>query len=504
MIRVVNARQMRVADERATTPAEDLMRTAGAALASLIPRYARGRRIVAFAGPGNNGGDAFAALAQLEGDYERVVYTELGASGSPARAAALRSAQTAGVTVAPLPADHAEALVLANEAGLIVDALFGTGARVPIGEPYAALVRALQRTRTPILSADIPSGADATSGDISEPAVAATATVMFGAAKLGLLFEPARRYAGELWLADIGIDAAAYPPEATAETYSAADFLARIPNRAATADKRSAGAPLIVAGSEHFPGAAVLCARGAARAGAGYVTVAAPSAACATLRAHLIEQVVIGWPEEYVDDAVEQLVDLGRSASAIGIGPGLDRNDRTGEILREFLTHVDRPVVVDAGGLEHFKEHLELLRRKRVVVTPHAGEFARLTGVTITEANRVSALREFVQRTGIVTLLKGPTTLIDNGSSLHVNSSNTQALATAGTGDVLTGIIATLLAQGASPFEAACAGAHWHGLAGRRAQRERRVGVIANDVAEALAGALEDARAAEGSLIRIR
>jgi len=504
MIRVVTAAQMRQADEHATTPASALMRAAGAALAALVPRFASSGRVVAFAGPGNNGGDAFAALAQLPRTYERIVYTDLAASGSPARADARSAAEQAGVRIASLPANQREALEIASQAALVIDGLFGTGSRLPIGEPYAAIVRGLQRTRTPILAADIPSGVDATTGAVREPAVTASATVMFGAAKLGLFFEPARRFAGELWVADIGVEESAYQAEGAMETFDAATFLARLPRRAATADKRSAGAPLLVAGSEYFPGAAVLCALGAARAGAGYVTLAAPSSACATLRAHLIEQVVIGWNEEYVDDAIEQLADLGRNTNAIAIGPGLDRSDRTGEVIREFLAHTDRPIVADASALLHLKDHLELLRRKRCVITPHNGEFARLTGSAITEDNRVAMLRDFVRVTGITTLLKGPATLIDNGTTLHVNATNTEALATAGTGDVLTGMIATLLAQGLSPFEAARVGAHWHGLAGQVAARARSVGVIAGDVANALAGALAEVPPGPASLVRLR
>lgn len=504
MIRVVTAEQMRIADRKAATPATELMRAAGQALAACIRRYLSAGRIIAFAGPGNNGGDAYAALAELPDSYERIVYGDP-SGGSPAREGAVSRARAAGVQFAPLPSAQADALKASADALLVLDGIFGTGARLPIVEPFADIIRALQRTQTRIVAIDIPSGIDATTGAIVEPVVPARATVMLGAVKLGLLIEPARRYAGDLWLADIGIDAGAYPPDVEAETFDAAAFLGKLPARAATADKRSAGAPLIVAGSNHFPGAAVLCARGAARAGAGYVTVAAPESATAAIRTHLVEAVVIGWPDEYVDDAVEQLIDLARNASSIAVGPGLDRSARTAEIIREFLQAVDRPVVADATALDHLKDHLELLRRKRIVITPHTTEFARLTGVHITEDNRIAAVREFVRKTGIVTLLKGPATLIDDGSSLHINCTNTQALATAGTGDVLTGIIATLLAQGLSPFDAARTGAHWHGLAGQAAQRARSVGVMASDVAQALAPALDYARTmADGPLTRIR
>ncbi len=277
------------------------------------------------------------------------------------------------------------------------------------------------------------------------------------------------------------------------EALDDAEFLRLLPERPAASDKRSAGAPLVVAGSEQFPGAAVLCAMGAARAGAGYVTVAAPAAAAAVLRAHLIEQVVVALDERApAESAIENLLDVAKRCSSVALGPGLPLDDRTGDIVRGFVRKVDLPVVADASALFHFAKQLELLRAKRIVLTPHAGEFARLSGKgTVPEYRRVERLREFVNRTGVTTLLKGEATLIDDGRTFYVNTTGTSALATAGTGDVLTGIIATLLSQGLSPVDAARAGAYWHGLAGKHAQRTRPRGVIARDVYESLPSSLE-------------
>jgi hydroxyethylthiazole kinase-like uncharacterized protein yjeF len=284
-----------------------------------------------------------------------------------------------------------------------------------------------------------------------------------------------------------------------------AEFLQLLPQRGDASDKRSAGAPLILAGSEQFPGAAVLCAMGAARAGAGYVTLATPQAAAPALRTHLIEQVVVTIdsskaPQEVVDD----LLDMSARNSAIAMGPGLPLDDRTGEIVRGIVRESDLPIVADASALFHFAKHLDVLRGKRIVITPHAGEFARLSGKgTINEGKRVERLREFVERTGVTTLLKGQTTLIYDGTTMHVNTTGTSALATAGTGDVLTGMISTLLAQGLSPVDAARAGAYWHGLAGKFAASQRPRGVIARDVYESLAAALPKPVAGGDRLIRI-
>lgn len=495
MIFVLEPDAMRAADAAAIASAgEDaLMRNAGARIAERLRAIApRGGRIVAFAGPGNNGGDAFAALAELAGEFDCEVRAAATGRTSAARAAAEARARAAGVAARPLPTSERDARAVL-EGAIAVDGLFGTGARLPLPDAYLGAVRALDAREHPVLSIDVPSGVDASTGAIAADAVRATVTVTLGAAKPGLLLDPARERAGELWYARIGIGDAIL--SAAPRTYAALDddaFLRLLPVRAPNADKRSAGAPLIVAGSAQFPGAAVLCARAAARAGAGYVTVAAPSSAAAALRAHLVEQVVVEISDDApVESVVDELLDIEKRNTAAGIGPGLGLDNRTGEIVAAFLARTTLPVVIDASALFHLSKRLEVLRGKPVVVTPHAGEFARLSGKgSVAPQERVGRVREFVARTGIATLLKGGDTIVDDGTTTHLNVTGTNALATAGTGDVLTGTIATLLAQGLSPVDAARAGAYWHGLAGQLAARHRPVGVMAGDVADSLAGAL--------------
>jgi NAD(P)H-hydrate epimerase len=244
---------------------------------------------------------------------------------------------------------------------------------------------------------------------------------------------------------------------------------------------------------------------GAARAGAGYVTTATPAPAATALRTHLIEQVVITIdPQSDAQTAIDNLLDVAKRNSSVAVGPGLSLDDRTGEIVRGFVKACDLPIVADASALFHFAKNLEMLRGKRIVLTPHEGEFARLSGKgTVKEEERVERLREFVDRTGITTLLKGQATLIYDGTTMHVNTTGTSALATAGTGDVLTGIIATLLSQGLAPVDAARAGAYWHGLAAKHAASIRPRGVIARDVYESLAAALPKAPSGDQVLTRI-
>jgi NAD(P)H-hydrate epimerase len=507
MIYVFTPAQMRAADAQASAQVGDvaLMRAAGERIAAVAERYARGRTIVAFAGPGNNGGDAFAALALL-GEYDRIIYAQAAPQPSAARRDAEERARNAGVDVRPFPESLQASRDALQQCDLAIVGLVGTGARLPLPAQYEPVIQALDECSAPILAIDIPPGVDGERGIVIEPAIRANVTVTLGALKPGLVLTPGRSHVGDLWLGEIGMPAdvlAAQP-----HSYAALDdetFLNLLPSRSDVSDQRSAGAPLIIAGSAQFPGAAILSSMGAARAGAGYVTTATPEAAAPALRMHLIEQVVVTIdPSKAAEEVVSDLLDVAKRCSSAGIGPGLGADDRTGEIVRTFAQQTSLPMVIDASGLFHFAKKLEILRGKKVVLTPHEGEFARLSGKgTIKDGERVERLREFVDRTGVTTLLKGQATLIYDGTTMHVNPTGTSALATAGTGDVLTGIIATLLSQGLSPVDAARVGAYWHGLAGKHAASLRSRGVIARDVYESLAAALPKCTQEQAPLRRI-
>lgn len=500
-MRAVTAAQMRAIDAAAVARENEtvLMRRAGAAIARIVPNYRRSGPLVALAGPGNNGGDAFAALAEADGP--RIAYHDPARDGSPARVDARRRAREAGVELRPYPAD-ADVL---KSAGLVLDGLLGVNARLPLDAATAAHVAALRAAGRPTLALDIATGTDPTTGALGDPHVVATATIALGRPKLGSLLEPGRDATGELWCAALEMrdeDAAGIKPDAF--VLSPGEFTTLLPVRAAAAEKRSAGAPLIVAGSEQFPGAAILCARGAARAGAGYVTVAAPAAAAAALRAHLVEQVVVTYDDADPAAAIRTILDLTNRCSAIAIGPGLGLSDALGAIVRGVLEETTLPAVADAGALFHLSKHLAEYRGRPLILTPHAGEFARISGHgTIAAGERWSRVRAFVDEFGITTLLKGHTTLIADRTSVHLNPTGTPALATAGSGDVLSGIIATLLAQGLTPVDAGRAGAYWHGLAGSLAAQERPIGVIAGDVADALGRAAGKEPYGDGVVVRL-
>jgi ADP-dependent NAD(P)H-hydrate dehydratase / NAD(P)H-hydrate epimerase len=463
-----------------------LMREAGAAIAALLPRYRRDGCIAGIAGPGNNGGDVFAALAVLSPAFERIIYALPATSESEARADAVARARASGVEIRPI--QNAAQLRGLADAGIILDGLLGVGSHLPLTEPISTIAEAINASGAPVIAIDLPSGVDASTGAVDPMAVRADATLTIGALKLGLLLDPARELAGDLWLAPIGFPSTYQG--VVAHCLSDADFRAIVPQRSQDSEKREAGAPLILAGSEQFTGAAVLCARAAARTGAGYVTVAIPHAAAPALRAHLVEQTIVTYDPDDIGASVETIVDVARRYGSLAIGPGLGASDAMGTIMREVIKRVDLPMVIDATGLFHLAKHLDVLHHKRAVLTPHAGEFARLSGKgTVAESERIMRLHAFVQEHNVTTLLKGRATLVYDGLTLHVNPSGTSALATAGTGDVLTGMIGTLLSQGAEPADAARAAAYWHGLAGQLAAKKRPIGVVAGDVIEELAAA---------------
>jgi NAD(P)H-hydrate epimerase len=483
-MRAVTAAQMRAIDAAAVARDGEvaLMRSAGNAIARVIPRYHGDGPVIALAGTGNNGGDAFAALAKLDG--RRIIYYDGEGTWSPARLDAHRRARAAGVELRTYPASVDDL----REGGLLIDGLLGVNARLPLDPETSARIAAMNASGVPILALDIATGCDPTTAELAETHVRAVATVALGRPKLGSMLEPGRDATGHLWCAPIGMrgdDAGSGDVDAFFMTND--DFDALLPRRSDNSEKRMSGAPLIIAGSEQFTGAAVLAALGAARAGAGYVTIAAPANAAAAMRAHLIEQVVVTYDDNDPHRAIAEILDLANHCSAIGIGPGLGLSDAMGEIVRGVMTQTALPMVADASALFHLAKFLPQLAGKALILTPHEGEFARISGKgTVAAGTRLARLQAFIAEHGITTLLKGRTTLISDGAKVYINPTGTPALATAGTGDVLTGVIATLLSQGLAPIDAGRLGAYWHGLAGTCAALVRPVGVVAGDVADAL------------------
>jgi NAD(P)H-hydrate epimerase len=436
----------------AGTPESVLVERAGAAVAAHALRMlggTYGRRVVVVAGKGNNGADGVVAADRLR-----------------SRGIGVDEFALADGIVEP-----ALGRALAR-ADLVIDAMFGTGFRGSLSGDAGVAARAIGLSGVRVLAVDIPSGVDGTTGEMPGEAVWARETCCFAALKPGLLFEPGRTRAGRVSVASIGIDAtAAWSGPATLHVLDPTDLC--VPRRAAAGHKWSA-AVLVVGGSAGMVGAPLLAGHAAARCGAGMVVCALPGAdgAGRVVATELVTRALPATPEGGLsDDAPDAvLADIERFR-ALAIGPGLGRDARTQTAVRRIVAQCPIPIVVDADALFALAADAEPLRARRAaghppaVLTPHAAEYGRLAHKAV-DADRVVAARELAGRLEAIVLLKGPGTVVaDPSGRAVVNRTDSPALATAGTGDVLTGMISGLLASGAAPFEAAATGAYVHGRA---------------------------------------
>ncbi|MEW1674497.1 NAD(P)H-hydrate dehydratase [Streptomyces noursei] len=455
----------------ARLPEGALMQRAAAGLAvacaELLGRV-YGSRVVLLVGSGDNGGDALYAGARLARRGAGVSAVLL--APERAHAGGLSALRAAGGRVATDPLRDLE------RADLVLDGIVGIGGRGGLRPDAARLARAARAAAT-VVAVDLPSGVDADTGEVSGDAVRADATVTFGAYKPGLLIDPARERAGALRLVDIGLRP---PAGADVEALQHADVAELLPRPAAESDKYRRGVVGVVAGSARYPGAAVLAVAGALRGGAGAVRYVGPAA----------EAVLARFPETLVHAGPPEKA--GRVQSWV-IGPGL--GDESGA-LAEVLA-ADVPVLVDADGLRFLTPEQVRRRTAGTLLTPHAGEAAALLerGRAEVEAARLASVRELAGRYGATVLLKGSTTLVadpDEGVPVRVNPTGTGWLATAGSGDVLSGLTGALLAAGLDPRDAGSAGAYLHGLAGRLAAGRHGAPIVASEVAGALGAAWEN------------
>lgn len=378
-----------------------------------------------------------------------------------------------GRTVAP---GDAEEPVL--RADLVLDGIVGIGGRGGLRPDATRLAGLAGDSRGVVVAVDLPSGVEADTGEVRGAAVRADLTVTFGAHKPGLLIDPAREYAGSVRLVDIGLGAE-LPHEPALEALQHADVARLLPMPGAESDKYRRGVVGIAAGSGRYPGAAVLAVAGALRGGAGAVRYVGPAA----------DAVIARFPEALVSDGGPRKA--GRVQAWV-VGPGA--GDDAGTVAE--VVSADVPVLIDADGLRLADPDAVRARTAPTLMTPHAGEAAALLGVAreVVEGARLDSVRELAGRYGATVLLKGSTTLVadSGGGAVRVNPTGTGWLATAGSGDVLSGLAGSLLAAGLSAFDAGSAGAYLHGLAGRLAADGAPVG--AHDVAEAVRVAWRDVR----------
>jgi ADP-dependent NAD(P)H-hydrate dehydratase / NAD(P)H-hydrate epimerase len=498
--------EMRAADKRAVDdvglPAVILMESAGRAVAELARDFVEEAgggapiRVAVAAGPGNNGGDALVAARYLmQLGFEPDIYVAAKREDcNELCATQLEIMESLGASISFLREQSPEFFRSGlRAAALVIDGLLGTGSSGALREPYRAWVNEINIADREVIAVDIPTGIDPTTGMVPGPAVTAAATVTMAAPKVGMLLYPAASYVGELWVAHIGI-----PPAILADVggryhvMTKEQFFYWLPQRSPLANKRTAGDVVIIGGSPKYVGAPALTALGAQYAGAGYVTVACPAAAASAIGYHLMEQIIAPWPDGKPEAIVEFLVDLTRHAGAVVIGPGLGREDTTQEIVRTFIEQTSRPLVVDADALFALAGHVDLINGKKAVLTPHNGEFARLLGEKADTAivNRMRAADDFAEAHDVTLLLKGPRSIIATKEASYVNLTGNELLATAGTGDVLSGIIAAMAAAGCSMRQAAAIGAHWHGVAADYLLSEHKHSVVAGDIARSLQDAL--------------
>ncbi|HYN51302.1 MAG TPA: NAD(P)H-hydrate dehydratase, partial [Thermoleophilaceae bacterium] len=390
---------------------------------------------------------------------------------------------------APEPFDEARL----EGSGAIIDALLGTGFEGVPREPVASAIAAINAAGVPVVACDIPSGVNADSGEVDGEAVRAVATATFHAPKLGLYVAPGKDHAGDVETVEIGIPRGA--PGAGLAGLISERVIELFPRRERSGSKFSSGVVVVVGGSMGLTGAPSMAALSAARAGAGYVQVAVPAPVQPAIDLRLLEQMSRALPDSggfHCPQGVAEVEEMAQRAGGLVLGPGLGRDEGAAEFARAVGRSVDAPLLVDADGLNAHAGRLELLaeREAPTVLTPHEGELGRLLEIDSGEvaAHRLDCAREAARRSGAVVLLKGDDTIVSlPGGEVAVSPGGTPALATAGTGDVLSGLIGTLLAKGLDGFEAACLGTVAHVRAAEAAaERWGADHVMAGDVIEAL------------------
>lgn len=480
----------------------ELMERAGAQVAEIIKsRFgsAGGGSALILAGTGNNGGDGFVVarlLAEAGWQVTLLLFAESAALRGDAKTNYNRIPSSVTQShFQKLTHDEARNLLFAST--VILDALFGTGLTKALSGIYADAVRLINSCGRPVVAVDIPSGVDATSGKIPGEAVRADITVTFATAKIGHFTYPGVEHVGELLVTDIGIPAELLDKapfvEIIDETYAAR----LLQPRRKTAYKGSCGHCLVIAGSCGKSGAAVMASSSAIRSGAGLVTLAVPASIHAVVEVKTTEVMTVPLPgtpcgslsAASLDKVAAQLA----GKDVVAVGPGLGVHAETVAVVRAIIRTAKVPLVLDADALNALAGDLDALRNSSspaMLLTPHPGEMARLCLTTTAniESDRIEAARSFAAANNSYLLLKGARTVIAAPDGrLAINSSGNPGMASGGMGDVLTGVIASLLGQGYEPFAACCLGAFCHGLAGDMAAAEKgEMGLIASDVQEML------------------
>jgi NAD(P)H-hydrate epimerase len=506
----------RAAIEECGIPSLVLMENAAIGVVeALAARFPGAESAAIFCGPGNNGGDGLAVARHLSvrGWEVRIFLLRSGRELAADAAVQLDICRRLGLPVRDLTAadEIEEALAQAAESALAVDALFGTGLARPLDGLYAELVAGLNELPLPVVAVDLPSGLSGSRAEPLGPHVHADLTVTFAAPKIPHLFPPAAHAVGEMVVVGLGI------PERLIEEVeerqgeihlvTAGDVAELLPRREAESHKGDYGHALVVAGATGKAGAAILCCRAAVRAGAGLVTAGVPEPIVQTVDGGSLESMTLALPAlpagMLAAAAAEPLLAALRGKTVLALGPGLGTDPETAGVVRRLVHDCPLPLVLDADGLNAFAGEATLLaeRRAETVLTPHPGELARLLGTTTAEvtADRLAAARRAAHETQAIVVLKGHLTLIASGEVVFVNPTGNPGMATGGSGDVLTGLLAGLLGQGLDALDAAILATYLHGLAGDLAvRRTGEEALAAGDLVDALPAAFAALRRPAG------
>jgi ADP-dependent NAD(P)H-hydrate dehydratase / NAD(P)H-hydrate epimerase len=481
------AEEMRAAEAAYRGPTLELMERAGRKVAEeIVGRYPDARRVAIWCGTGANGGDGFVVARELARARRACSVRLLGAEEKVTGDAAvnLHRARDDGIPFVEEP----------GAADVVVDALFGTGFRGKPRRDAAQAVEQMNAAGVPIVAVDLPSGVDASTGRVEGAAVQASLTVTFHAPKVGHVVAPGRFHTGTLVVADIGLRRTK-----TRTRRATARLLELVPRRRERDNKYSAGSVLVVGGSTGLTGAPCLTAQAALRAGAGIVTACVPASLNLVFEQRLLEVMTRPCPDEdgtMTREAADTILAAAERAGAVALGPGLGRTEAVQALVGHLLDRLDKPVVLDADGLWALVGHLDWVfsRDAATVLTPHAGELGRLVGrpSSWVDSRRLDAVQSGADDTGAVVLLKGADTLVAApGRGPVVVDLGNAGLATAGSGDVLTGVAAAFLAKGMDGALAAAAAAAACGAASQlAAERHGQAGMVASDVVEALSPVL--------------
>lgn len=512
-MKIATAAEMRAMDAAAIgeykIPGIVLMENAGNAVARVVGEYlggVRDKKICIIAGKGNNGGDGYVAARQLYNQGARIKVFLIGCLAEDLTGDARTNMDILiqmGISITPVAAerDWDIAELAFSLADCLVDALLGTGIYGELKPEFRQAVELVNKSGRPVVAVDIPSGVEADTGQIRTTAVRAIKTVTLGLFKPGLLLYPGAEYAGEVVTANIGIPVELLENPAIKQNWITAEQVGYIlPKRKNDAHKGTAGRVTVVAGSRGLTGAAALASMAALRAGAGLVTLCIAASLNNIMEVKLTEVMTCPLPDRAGDgclttEAAAAVVAAAGHSGVLAIGPGLGTEEETQMAVRQILLETETPLVIDADALSALAGQPELWQdlKALAVLTPHPGEMARLTGLTSSQVNadRIAVARQAAGEWGCIIVLKGaPTVVAFPDGEVYLNSTGNAGMATGGTGDVLTGIIAGLIAQGLSSHEAAVAGVFVHGRAGDFAAENGKIGLVAGDLLQMLPKAI--------------